>query len=134
MTYNQERDVFIVRASKEGLSLDMIKRLLRHATTLQRLAVAQCNGDWPADNGERRVTPCSRCEQQWVPTTLVKGICKDCRTVQLVTALLSDTPFKPVFQGDPRGAVLQLAPKVATDEDIDCGRARGVFHVPARCR
>ena len=52
MSYQRERDEFIAQASGEGLSLPVITKLLRHASTLQRLAVAQCNGDWPY-NGDR---------------------------------------------------------------------------------
>ena len=47
MSYQRERDLFISLASKEGLDLHTIGKLLRYASTLQRLAVAQCNGDWP---------------------------------------------------------------------------------------
>lgn len=55
------------------LSPETARALLRHATTLQRLAEAQCNGDWPADNGERKVKPCPLCEQQWVPSAIQGG-------------------------------------------------------------
>ena len=52
MSYQHERDEFISRASKEGLDLPTITKLLKYASALQRLAVAQCNGDWPY-NGDR---------------------------------------------------------------------------------
>lgn len=52
MSYTTERDEFISRATAEGLDLDTCRKLLRYATTLQRLAEAQCNGDWPY-NGDR---------------------------------------------------------------------------------
>lgn len=52
MTYTKERDEFIAIATREGLSVNVARKLLRHAATLQRLAVAQCNGDWPY-NGDR---------------------------------------------------------------------------------
>ncbi len=52
MSYSKERDEFIARATGEGLSLDVVRKLLRYASTLQRLAVAQCNGDYPF-NGDR---------------------------------------------------------------------------------
>lgn len=35
MSYSKERDEFISRATKEGLSLDTCRKLLRYATTLQ---------------------------------------------------------------------------------------------------
>lgn len=52
MSYTKERDTFITLASREGLDMPTITKLLRYATTLQRLAVAQCNGDFPY-NGDR---------------------------------------------------------------------------------
>lgn len=52
MSYRNERDQFIATATREGLNMYVIERLLRYATTLQRLAEAQCNGDWPF-NGDR---------------------------------------------------------------------------------
>lgn len=52
MTYQHERDEFISLATQEGLGLDTCRKLLRYATTLHRLAEAQCNGDWPY-NGDR---------------------------------------------------------------------------------
>lgn len=73
MGYQRERDEFIVKASAEGLSLPVIHKLLRYASTLQRLAVAQCNGDWPYENGtpERKVKACPNCEGLWVKSCFV---------------------------------------------------------------
>jgi hypothetical protein len=111
VSYQRERDDFIARMSREGLSIDSTRGLLRAATTLQRLAEAQCNGDWPADNGERKVVPCSRCDQMWVPSTL-KGapkLCEDCRTEDRAKRLLPDG-WSLQTQGDPRGYVLRVVP------------------------
>ena len=52
MGYQKERDTFIAQASREGLGMYTIGKLLRYATMLQRLAEAQCNGDYPY-NGDR---------------------------------------------------------------------------------
>jgi hypothetical protein len=109
MSYQHEREQFIVRMTQEGLPLDVTRSLLRAATTLQRLAEAQCNGDWPADNGERKVFPCAQCEQQWVPSSLVKGICQDCRLVARVTKQMPEG-WTVDTQGDPRGYVLRVIP------------------------
>ena len=194
MSYQKERDEFISRATAEGLSLDTCRKLLRYATTLQRLAEAQCNGDWPY-NGDRdrpstaltqitehpseethmvdtsrkarerhdaRYTVCPKCEASgvaksamrpsdgiWVKygTNPVIKICPDCRTQELVYALLSTTcphckpdeisvhycsRVEPIFQGDPRGAVLKLAtPGYPWSDD---GRKGYGLYVPARVR
>lgn len=139
MTYTRERENFIARMARENAlagartaHVDTYK-ILRYASTLQRLAVAQCNGDYPADNGERKVVPCPECGSGFVRSSFRKGVCPDCRTSQLVRDALAGTAFKPVFGGDPRGAVLRLAPIGATAADIDSGRERGIY-VPARER
>ena len=72
MSYQHDRDQFLVQVGQD-LGLDTATKLLRHATTLQRLAVAQCNGDYPCDNGERKVIPCPLCESQYVPSQIKGG-------------------------------------------------------------
>lgn len=59
MSYQVERDTFISQAAREGLTVDVARKLLRYATTLQRLSEAQCNGDWPY-NGDRD-RPANQC-------------------------------------------------------------------------
>lgn len=148
MSYQRERDAFLVQVGST-LGLDTATKLLRHATTLQRLAVAQCNGGWPCDNGERKVVPCPLCESCWVPSQIQGGkyamaaleysgseialpfACPDCRTAAAVKLLLDGTPYKAVTQGDPRGYVLKLYDKDATPEAIDNGTAQSIG-VPTR--
>lgn len=169
MTYQQERDEFIALATKEGLDLGTIRKLLRYATTLQRLAEAQCNGDWPYNGGrdrpalselsgdlvqlkwDKRYTVCPKCEASGVAKSAMRWtiepngstsrmlVCPDCRTQELVKALLTaddclitrNAKITPVFGGDPRGAVLRLStPNYPYDESGHNG-ARGLY-VPAR--
>lgn len=150
MTFQTERDLFIL-AVVDGMTVTtepkhaayaVAKKLLRHAQTLHRLTVAQCNGDFPADNGQRETVTCCRCESNWHPSVMrqerSKGhvggpTCPDCRTQDAVRRLLTGTPFAPVFGGDPRGAVLKLAPVFASRDDIESGRAR-LLAVPVRVR
>lgn len=116
MTRQQERDEFVARLTRElpeippHVVASVARQLMRAETTLHRLAEAQCNGDWPADNGERKVIECTRCGSLWVPSVL-KGkdrACPDCRTQDRVVKLCAEYGFVPQFQGDPRGAVLLL--------------------------
>lgn len=184
MSYQQERDQFITAATKEGLSLPVIRTLLRHASTLQRLAVAQCNGDWPY-NGDRdrpgaiqvregvwkrdeaadarhdkRFTVCPKCESSGVSkqamryssegrSTVREKVCPDCRTQELVRALLArlesecqhdsksmlpvpcTCAITPIFGGDPRGAVLRLSTANFPYDESGRGGANGLY-VPAR--
>jgi hypothetical protein len=143
MSYQRERDEFIRAASLAGLRLDQTLTLLRRATTLQRLAEAQCNGDYPADDGQRKVIPCTRCESLWARSSMPRDftqpavagfrplICQDCRISELTVKDLAGSGYFPHFQGDPRGAVLRLFAEGTSQADIDSGRERGIY-VPAR--
>ncbi len=159
MGYQQERDEFIGKFTELLVTgsqtpephtgyraAQIARKLLRHASTLQRLAVAQCNGDFPADNGERKTVQCSRCESGWhisamrydrtAETTATDRrpmVCVDCRTQELVTAILSPLNLKPSFAGDPRGAVFVIHRQDTPQELISNGRERGLY-VPARER
>ena len=137
MSYQNARDQFLAFMIREGATLDDARALLRYATTLQRLACAQCNGDWPYDNGQRPVVPCPECEAGTVPSAL-KGApksCPDCRISALARAYVAkNLPGWEMFtQGDPRGAVLQVAPpsyrEANATRDIHNKRSYGV---PAR--
>ena len=195
MSYSKERDTFIQLATREGLDLNTITKLLRYSTTLQRLAEAQCNGDWPyngdrdrplygdinnltpnevitQDRWNRRYMECPRCETPGVRKSSMRHssehkevVCPDCRTQELVRALLTpngdplevtcprcggdgvgmrdsasgmcsvclgtklvNAKVKPIFQGDPRGAVLVLS--TPNYPWTDSG-GRGLY-VPAR--
>lgn len=159
MSYRKERDEFMRQTHAIGLDYDVTCKLLRYATTLHRLAEAQCNGDWPCDNGERKTVPCPLCEGGYVPSAITGGrlaraaweqastpttgqqridtpkakrkACPDCRTQAAVHLLLDGTQWQPYFQGDPHGAVLTLHPKGTSHDDMYCGRSRGVY-VPTR--
>lgn len=110
MNYREERERAIAHLIPH-LPYMVIDRLFRSATTLHRLAEAQCNGDWPYDNGQRPTVPCGVCEAGTVPSQLktAKRACPDCMTQARVVKLLAPYPnVKPTFQGDPRGCELSL--------------------------
>ena len=156
MSYQRERDQFY-REVGHTLSEYQTTRLLRYASTLQRLAVAQCNGDYPCGNGERKVIPCPLCESQWVPSQITGGklaitawehgrhqppcdehgtarkACPDCRTEAAVNLLLIGSSYQAITSGDPRGYVLKLYDTNATPTNIDNGTARSIG-VPTRER
>ena len=108
MSRQREREEFLVAVVKEGVSIEQGWALLRHARTLHRLAEAQCNGDWPADNGQRPTVVCDNCARAWVPEAVRDQTCPDCRAKAAVRQLLTGMSIEPVFSGDPRGAVLKL--------------------------
>lgn len=114
MSRTHDRDQLVAALAREMPShslyvvTTLARVLMRYGTTLQRLAEAQCNGDWPYDNGERVVVPCSRCGSGCVPSKLIQTLCPDCRTQDRVTALLAQYAMVPIFQGDPRGCVFKV--------------------------
>jgi hypothetical protein len=130
MTYQRAREEFLITTASL-LRPSEAYALLRCATTLQRLAEAQCNGDWPADNGTRSVAVCPQCEGYWAPTSINASGCPDCRAEARVRTVLAATSLRPVFGRDPRGAVLRLVEHHVSEADVECGRERGIC-VPAR--
>lgn len=53
-TYARAREDFIVLMSADGMAPEIARRIMRHANTVQRLAVAECNGDaWLNSKGPR---------------------------------------------------------------------------------
>lgn len=152
-----ERERFQVAMEAEGMTREISRRILRHAQTIQRLSEAECNGDWPCDNGERKVIFCARCEAGYVKSSMVLTrshaakpgtlICPNCRAQNLVrewchaaTVTLCATVnpplrpdhatpiFAPIFRGDPHGACVELkVPSGRTDD----GAREGVC-VPTR--
>ena len=133
MGYRYEREEFMVKASKEGISTDTARRLLRYAATLQRLAEAQCNGDWPY-NGDRdrpskarnaegeeldwsvrerarwdaRYTVCPKCEASGVAKSALKTS-SECRT----------TPSGVRTTGDKLGNLVKVCPDCRTQELVN---------------
>jgi hypothetical protein len=120
-TSPRERYEFERICQEESIPLDVARKLMRAESTLHRLAEAQCNGDYPADNGERKVKQCPKCEQCWVPSFFTtKGICRECSLTDHVTKLCAPLNIKPSFGGDPRGALLII--KIPSGRTNDWGR------------
>lgn len=131
MTYQREREDFIVAMGREGMPPDVARLIMRHANTVQRLAAAECNGDWPCDNGERKVTTCDRCGAGYVPSVMRKirmggvvvgAACPSCTTGDRIKALCVAASgkrrkrFVPECQGDPRGCCVKLHVPSKRDE------------------
>lgn len=122
---NKVREQVVADLTRLGVTLDDARRFLRLGATLHRLAEAQCNGDWPCDNGERKVVECGLrkpptngavdlrpgCGSLWVPSSLRKSrgyLCPDCCATEDAQKLAVRYGLVAVVGGDPRGAVLSL--------------------------
>jgi hypothetical protein len=79
---------------------------------------------------DARYQVCPQCEQLAARSTLKRAggkgepVCPDCRSVARVNALMADTEWRAVVNGDPRGCVLAIARRGVADEDIQNGRAQ----------
>jgi hypothetical protein len=84
-------------------------KLLRWGATYGRLAEAQCNGGYPADNGEGKTYQCPKCEIGWRVRSALKE-CPDCRAERIIdeTCISMRGDVTPDFQGDPRGHTVRL--------------------------
>lgn len=71
MSYREHRERTIARLMAAGWNYYDADRLHARANTAQRLAEAMCNGDYPADNGERKTRECPRCGCGWAPAAFV---------------------------------------------------------------
>ena len=116
-----ERHEFIRALEAEGVPEDVTRKVLRDATTIQRLSVAECNGDYPCDNGERKVEFCADCQSGYVRGVMAQRpqgpVCPNCRACGRITASLKPFNVTPVFQGDPRGCCVKLkVPSGRTDD------------------
>ena len=138
MSYAQERDRFIATMAQEGLPVGVARTVLRHASTLQRIAELECSSEaadrdrvpCPADAADclcrdygsfytvpgLGVLP-DRMGHGTVPRIMVQGK----RLEKRLFALLSQHGMTAHFQGDPRGYVV----KVVTSHGCEVG-------VPAR--
>lgn len=121
MSRQHDRDQLVAQLARELPQCstwqvgDLARKLLRAGATLQRLAEAQCNGDYPYDEGRQNhpawyYTICPECEQSVRTSALKVGVCPDCRIQVRIKALLEPYGMTAIFGGDPRGAVLKVIP------------------------
>lgn len=132
MSKQREREEFIAKITAERVPVDVARKLMRAAATLHRLAEMECNGYGWEDHFKRFACPnaadatagcdlCGRVEAGAPHYETTQGALYLVRTDAQVRArverLCAPYGVKPVFQGDPRGAVLKLVvPSGKTDD------------------
>lgn len=142
MSYSKDRERFIATMTAEGLDLDRTRALLRYATMLQRLAEAQCNGDWPY-NGDRdapmrgtvgrdrhdaRYTTCPKCEASGVAKIAMRK-----------SSAVRCTPSGVRTTGDKLGNLAKVCPDCRTQELVcalleQCDHdSKSMLPVPCTC-
>ena len=109
----QHREQFLMAATRIGLNEYMARKFARMAATHERLSEASCNGDWPCDNGERKVEFCVTCQGGMVRSKIVKGVCETCRLEARIMEYADACGVIADLQGDPRGWTVKLTAKQA---------------------
>jgi hypothetical protein len=131
MSYQKERETFLAQWVREGGSIETARLILRDANTAQRLAAAQCNGDYPFDNGERTVDACAECGMGCAPRAMRKGRrCPSCVVDARLAKRIRESGFTEKLSGDPRGYVVKVRFPSGTYNTWG-GREEG-YGVPAR--
>lgn len=126
MSYQRERESFLITMARLGMSADIARLILRHATTHQRLAERECNGDdWhgslgllPCPDDGKVGTWCKHCDAHVmgrdaallvhgkVTRSSVRMTQIERRIRELVACAASDLAAD--FQGDPRGYCVRI--------------------------
>jgi hypothetical protein len=104
----RDREQFLMHCTRLGLNDYQARKFARFATTSDRLAEAACNGDWPFDNGERKVEWCVKCQSGMVRSKMVAGVCESCRLDARILAYADECGVACELQGDPRGWTVKL--------------------------
>lgn len=123
MSYQREREDFIVRMTREGLDRDIVYALLRAATTLNRIAELECSSEWHMNHDR---VPCPAIKSHYtndcccdrgsdpaaphvdVPRVTVRAHRLERRLRAMVAAV--GGKWGLVTAGDPRGYVLRVVP------------------------
>jgi len=125
----REEFVAVVVRSLPSLSAmaacDFARRIMRLGATYGRLQEAQCNGSYPADDGQLgdEAAVCEQCESVWHRRAMKKVVymregrngrayrrpeCPDCRTQAAIERLCEGVGVRAIMQGDPRGHTVNL--------------------------
>ena len=121
MSYQTDRDNFFRYAGMTGLPEFHASKLLRLATTANRVNTAACNGDYPADNGERKTKECPSCACHWAPASFARSLCPSCRNDDLARKVVADLPGWAIeFNGDPRGYPYTLTAPDGRKSGVPC--------------
>lgn len=128
MTYQRDRESFLLTMQSEGMPPDIARRILRHAQTVQRCAELACS----SEAADRDRVPCHGDVPRIAVTSAraearIRELCEtasdsieecgscgayhragyvgDCRNDR---ERFHDWQFTPVFSGDPRGACVKI--------------------------
>lgn len=124
MSYQRDREEFVAafvlamhgRSLPRGKdALSIARAILRHANTVQRLAIVICNEG--LDEREMKLNERSQ--------AAIRGLCEE------VSSVPGRRPLEAHFQGDPRGACVKL--RLPSGRSNDAG-GEGLYCVPTRVK
>lgn len=122
MSYQRDREQFIARMTAEGLSYDATEKLLRCATTIQRLAELACSSEAadrdriacpakgrPLSDPQAERYPCLCDRTNEGHETIARIQLQDFRTEQRAMRAVPQG-WRVLSEGDPRGYTLKVIP------------------------
>ena len=131
MSKQSDRDEFIALMAQEQVPASVSRLVMRHAATLHRIAELQCS----SEAYDRDRVPCPRERVPYIHGGCLcdangskdgdrhgdvpRGDIKEARLQAQLEKVLAPYKVVPVFQGDPRGAVVKL--KVPSGRTNDWG-------------
>ena len=117
MGHANDRLEFIAKMKREGIPEAIARLIMRHATTIQRLATEECSDEAAYKVIDREQARCPNCrDERFHSKTPIGSKCRECRAKARIMALCVGR-IEPVFQGDPRGACVKLkVPSGRTDD------------------
>lgn len=117
MSHQKDREEFIWLLAREGIGADVARRLLRYAATLQRIAELRCSSEaadrdrvrCPAEADLKYECCCDFGYQTPGKHSDVPRVGAQSKRIEYrVWQLCKAAGLKPIFSGDPRGAVVKL--------------------------
>jgi hypothetical protein len=115
MSYARDREDFIVNATRYGITPDDARLLMRHASTLGRWAVEECNGTLERRDDGSTVRKWNIDGPGPIRSVAVRDTATPAeRAVERIAARYG---LRAVIQGDPRGAIVTICrPEDVRDE------------------
>jgi len=112
MSRQSERDSFILfgRSRRESICRTLPTASCRNRSAVSRAA---CNGDWPADNGERKVRFGPRVRGGWVASSFRKASAHLAAWTRFHQALVAQDGFKVKVEGDPAATLSKCRCRMA---------------------
>jgi hypothetical protein len=132
MGYQNQRDEFIATVTAEGMTVADARIILRHTTTIERLAEEECSDERAYQRIAREQARCPNCREKDAPKPAREVRCRECRAKNRIETVCKPLGIGVKFSGDPRGFCVKLMLK--SGKFNSWGGASEGYGVPTRSR